>query len=379
MTKKTPNKNSCGLAVDQVERNLRSQLLALQASNESLLPHETKLADQHLVSRNTIRAALARLKQEGLIRSIPGKGTFIVPESERKRLTLVLRYDEDPMQNPFGAMAVNTALSLLRERNQAGLMAVVRDGDEDLSHLGLSPKDIAAVLVLGGPRAFWKAMSERIQMPMAVLADFHEPVRLPPFCPQFIPDQRAAAFLATQHLLSKGHRRISLMSWTEGGVWVRDLERGYREALEVAGVPFDDELVFTLPNLQNIDYTDGPYGEALESMKSRVVQLCGGAKAPTALIHNSSREAQLHEILRISFRDQIHPESVVTVGYEELLTNGFKGDEGSWSVAMPFRFLVGLALDRLESANLSAMPPERLIVDTHGLYRREKSAWQRVD
>jgi len=58
-----------------------------------------------------------------------------------------------------------------------------------------------------------------------------------------VPAEAAGGFAATQHLLSKGHRRIGFVN---GEPWMEassDRFKGYRQALAAAGVAFDPELV----------------------------------------------------------------------------------------------------------------------------------------
>lgn len=43
------------------------------------IPSITHLEQEFGVARGTVRKVVDKLKQEGLLRSIPGKGTFVVP------------------------------------------------------------------------------------------------------------------------------------------------------------------------------------------------------------------------------------------------------------------------------------------------------------
>jgi DNA-binding LacI/PurR family transcriptional regulator len=62
-------------------------------------------------------------------------------------------------------------------------------------------------------------------------------------CDAVILDNEQAAIDAMSHVLALGHERIGLL--TVGTDWTSDAgrQRGYRTALERAGLPFDDELV----------------------------------------------------------------------------------------------------------------------------------------
>lgn len=58
-------------------------------------------------------------------------------------------------------------------------------------------------------------------------------------------DDVLAGRLATEHLLSLGRRRIAHIGGSEGTSTALDRQRGYREALEEAGVPFAQEMAVT--------------------------------------------------------------------------------------------------------------------------------------
>lgn len=57
---------------------LRQQIKELEPGTK--LPTEHELAEQHHVSRDTVRKALRILREEGLIRVFKGRGTFVPPK-----------------------------------------------------------------------------------------------------------------------------------------------------------------------------------------------------------------------------------------------------------------------------------------------------------
>ena len=66
-------------------------------------------------------------------------------------------------------------------------------------------------------------------------------------CDKVIIDDRAAARMAVEHLITAGKRRIALFT-TESYLNVSaKRENGYTEALQVAGIPIDESLILRLP------------------------------------------------------------------------------------------------------------------------------------
>ena len=63
------------LLPDQVAADMRRQIRGGEMKDR--IPSEMDLAEMYQVSRITIRRALARLSEEGLIVTVLGRGTFV--------------------------------------------------------------------------------------------------------------------------------------------------------------------------------------------------------------------------------------------------------------------------------------------------------------
>lgn len=64
---------------------LRSQIESGEIEAGSMLPSLRRLTEEHQVSRMTAERAVEILRTEGLVRGIPGKGVYVIPEGERGR------------------------------------------------------------------------------------------------------------------------------------------------------------------------------------------------------------------------------------------------------------------------------------------------------
>jgi DNA-binding GntR family transcriptional regulator len=56
---------------------LRAQIEAGELPPGGLVPSEQQLMGQHGIARDTVRAAIKVLRDEGLVVTAPGKGTFV--------------------------------------------------------------------------------------------------------------------------------------------------------------------------------------------------------------------------------------------------------------------------------------------------------------
>lgn len=64
-----------------------------------------------------------------------------------------------------------------------------------------------------------------------------------PECSSATVDYEEGAYLSTKYLLDKGHKKIAMLRAFSGYQPGRERTRGYRRALEEAGVPFDENLL----------------------------------------------------------------------------------------------------------------------------------------
>ena len=62
---------------------LRAGITSGEYAAGSMLPSLSRLTQEHEVSKMTAERAVERLRNEGLVRGIPGKGVYVVPEAER--------------------------------------------------------------------------------------------------------------------------------------------------------------------------------------------------------------------------------------------------------------------------------------------------------
>jgi len=87
---------------------LRGRIGEGEFGPDAMLPSESRLVAEYQVSRNTLRRALSDLEDEGLIRSLPGRGRVVVAQDE----------DADTSRGPI--LQYQRIAAELRERIDAG-------------------------------------------------------------------------------------------------------------------------------------------------------------------------------------------------------------------------------------------------------------------
>jgi LacI family transcriptional regulator len=95
-------------------------------------------------------------------------------------------------------------------------------------------------LVVSGPRVEDEELSRLVDDGFPIVIHGSRP-DLP--VPSVDVDNEAGARLATEHLISFGHKRIACVIFDLGYTAARERLAGYRAALEAAGIEFDPDLV----------------------------------------------------------------------------------------------------------------------------------------
>jgi GntR family transcriptional repressor for pyruvate dehydrogenase complex len=116
------------LLADVVHDRLRRAILNGEYAADERLPGENVLAEQHQVSRPVVRAALSRLREEGLITSRQGSGSFVSAPVTPKPLAFQPLETIADLQRCY-------EFRLTIEPSAAAL-AATRRGDGDLAEIG---------------------------------------------------------------------------------------------------------------------------------------------------------------------------------------------------------------------------------------------------
>lgn len=82
----------------QLADALRSAIDAGALADNQALPSERELAEQHEVSRDTVRKAVRYLEERGVIYSDHGRGTFVAPALVRRMSRFIDGFSQDTLQ-----------------------------------------------------------------------------------------------------------------------------------------------------------------------------------------------------------------------------------------------------------------------------------------
>jgi LacI family transcriptional regulator len=278
--------------VTQTADILREELKYYQKA----LPCERFLADQFKVSRPTLRAALAVLRREGLIRVTPGQSSKIISQphtaTSRSSSKVVGILAVRPMHQ-WPTWEIYFVGELRRHLQQAGYQLEVHvDGRLRWKR----PQSILKNLVRQYPACCWLLNSQGLPvqrwfadqlLPSILLGTCYAQVHLPSIDINF----RAVTRHAVGLLLGMKHRRIALLIRQSNLAGDLESEKGFREAFCHAN------HLNTLPSVVC-------HNQTIEDIQNRLNSLMYSKTPPTGIIVSHCIDAltTLTCLTRMGFR-----------------------------------------------------------------------------
>ena len=321
----------------QLRTYLAESILNGTLGGGEFLPSEPTLAREFLISRGTVRQALAELQNEGLIERIPGKGTVVARP-----------LDEAVISTPQAPSALNLFAIVLPELGTGHYPALVQGFDESAGKvhhqtmvcatgndlrcqgdivLQLIDKKVAGV-ALAPPTAGEAPLHHIRQLhshgiPLVILHRAIEGISVPVVA---LPYERIAE-LAARRLLECGHRRVAYIASHRGRA-SETYERSFRETIERGGGVLLDECIhYGTFNLgKSISYPNAQRTEEIAGALKRLLALPGDRR-PTAIFDPWDSDAET--IYLCAIREGLSvPQDMSIVGF------GGAGRAGSLSASL---------------------------------------------
>ncbi|HIE47703.1 TPA: LacI family transcriptional regulator [Candidatus Bipolaricaulota bacterium] len=227
-----------------------------------------------------------------------------VARSLRTRKTQAIGVVVSDITNPFFATLVRGAEDAAIE---AGYSLIVCNSDEtpekeDLYVRLLWRRRMDGLLIAPVRDGASSAVQElaRRQMPFVFIDRKAKGVE----ADAVLSDNVGGAYLATQHLIERGHKRIGIVLGIPGATTTEERLAGYRRALEEAGVPLAEDLVVW-----------GGYRVA--GGRRATAKLLSLSDPPTAIF--STNNLMTVGVLKELFHRKVRiPKDVAVVGFDDL-------------------------------------------------------------
>jgi DNA-binding LacI/PurR family transcriptional regulator len=357
------------LQVDRVERALRLEVARLRRIPGAKLDQENILAERYKVSRQTLRQALERLKEENLIRSTRGSGTFVVPNTE---IQTEVYYFTVESFHPFVQVAGQVLEKMLKRLGYSFHPVISDDPLLELDRIQRRPEALG-IFLLGGvhKRSAVEAIVKQSELPVVSIGFLDEPYLVTPICDMVTFDIMALVYKAVEHLVQQGHQKIAMLHWPYESVWNREMLRCYQESLQILGITPDPRWVVDLPSDALTDINQDWMDRASKQINDWFEQ----GNAPTAMLHISTSEARMHDLLHMVFRGHFQTNAVIPLTSWEVLQMMYTGIRDATAVVYKFEELIQQAINLLLRQKTEKLPPIRETMGRVYLCQRQMGLW----
>lgn len=317
---------------ERLRMHLVRQLSDGQLAPGDALPTEVELATSARMSRNTVRQALAELERDGVIRRVPGRGTFVQEAAVRQiksGLSVFALVIPETRAGYYPSLQCGFRKGAEKLQDQV----IVCDSDNDPLRqadimLRLMDTKVAGVALVPTTSPATPAYQVRPLQERGIPVVFcHRRIKgvqapLVTFSPLEV------GSLAGRSMIERGHRCVAFFSAQRAGFTLR-YQQGLQEAMREGGGDLPEEFV-------RCD-TSGKITPEHESfLRSSLEQMLNHPVPPTALFCSFDSEAEMLYLLLNSMGIKV-PEQMSLVGFG-----------GSWREGAIMRRLTSVTVDEEE-------------------------------
>ena len=343
----------------QLKRQLRSLIDSGRWAPGSRLPSENQLQRNLNISRSTVRQAFSDAQHEGLIKRIPGRGTFVAELARTGRQKSLIAFIISDFESEREWELLNGAESAARVNDCHLVFYNTRHNcrEEQRVLSQLVQQNIGGALLWSCvPPASVELVYDDASLPPVVMMDRDTPSLPTDFVTS---DNRGGAALALRHLLALGHRRIVCLTHDVVGLLpVAERIQGYSDTLLAAGeepapawvLPTDSEL----SPATALKLGDNPDSPPMRYLIRRLEQ-----ERPTALFAVNDLVALLALRAARSLKLQV-PGDLSVVGFDDVEFSAFMAPPLT-TVAQDFHAIGRRSFELLLERMDGAAPPARTV------------------
>ncbi len=222
------------LLADKVEHLMMEEIAELRRRNDYQLPQQQELAERYGVSLRSIRTVVDRLKARRVIRSVKGKGMFVVSKTQTSNQMLLVANDLDHF---YTSMAISCASAVLLER---GLVPVVVTPDK----VRQNARNMCGALIIHADSEL-ESYLEQSQLPYCAINDAFLGIAAHPLRGQTVRcNSYLWSYVTTEVLILSGKRQLFLFNGDSvHESWARDLVSGFSDAIHHYGLKLNPDFI----------------------------------------------------------------------------------------------------------------------------------------
>ncbi|MEX2462324.1 MAG: GntR family transcriptional regulator [Paenibacillaceae bacterium] len=294
----------------QLKREILSWLHLGRLKPEEQMPSENEIAEQFQMSRQTVRQTFGELEQEGWLFRVQGKGTFVSnPQAQKAQAVQTIGVLTTYISDYIFPHIVRGAEGALRDKGyRLVLSSTDNDKEKEKENLTMMMSQPLSGLIIeptksaeGNPNLSYYLSLDYQKIPYIMINECYPEMD----CPYVKIDDESGGFLATEHLIQLGHRRISGFFKTDDLQGVNRL-KGFMRAHHQYEIPLLPEMV--------INYSSEERYTKPNEMAMYVLGLA--ENRPTAFVcYNDGLAVNLLEVIRKLGLSV--PEDLSMVGFDD--------------------------------------------------------------
>jgi GntR family transcriptional regulator of arabinose operon len=231
----------------QVYASLLERIQRGEFQPGTFLPAERQLTEDYGVSRITIIKALNELSREHHIKRQQGRGTIVThpaerPSGQRRSIAFICHLLDHPYL--FHVLMGIARTAAENQHNLQVISSYDTDDDEAQNIKEAIVRNVEGIIVYPHHRYRNQALYEELQrqrFPLVMVDRYYPQIDTD----RVVFDDEIAGYELTSRLLQRGRRRIAVISYFEvEATSINDRLGGYRRALQEAGLPYDEDLVW---------------------------------------------------------------------------------------------------------------------------------------
>ncbi|HPH98455.1 MAG TPA: GntR family transcriptional regulator [Anaerolineaceae bacterium] len=368
-------RNSAVPLHEQLLNEIRRCIISGEWAPGSQVTSELTLQVELGISRSTIRQALNAARNEGLVETVAGKGTFVSPNPTRQNTSRLIGFINPYVRSSFDAMLFRGAENTLR---QADYRVIFSTSDSSLENenrqLRLLQREGVAGIIL------WPVSDEVSSRAAAdmILENRHLVLLDRPLLQGEVDlvtsDNFSGGYEATHHLIGLGHQQIVFLCRQYAHLLpIAGRLRGYRQAMQDAGLaPLDPVL---LPNTQEMT-TEYALRSYTEASGEDIHQICAYLASPgRASAIFASNDLIAMQVLRAAELAGLQvPRDISLVGYDDMDFCSHLVTPLTTIAQDPYRMGAEAARLLLERLAGDKTPPRQVILPTRLVVRASTAA-----
>lgn len=296
----------------QLKQEILSWLHTGKLKPNDQMPSENEIAEQFLMSRQTVRQTFGELEKEGWLYRMQGKGTYVsTPQTQKSRDVHTIGILTTYISDYIFPHIVRGAEAALRARGYRLLLSSTdNDKAKERESLDMMMSQPLSGLIIeptksaeGNPNLSCFLSLDYQHIPYLMINERYPEMN----CPSLIVDDEEGGYMAAQHLIELGHRRLAGFFKTDDLQGVNRL-KGFIRAHQHYQIPLLPEFVI---HYTTEEKRKKPFASALAMLEHGPSQ-----ERPTAFVcYNDELAIHLLEAIRtIGLRV---PQDISLIGFDD--------------------------------------------------------------